>query len=164
MYLILQMQTLLITVHTKRFQLEERRRQVASRLAQSNMNELQIAKELNVDHSTISRDIKVLKEMSNSFTYYLAESNLSHYYRQQFIDGIEEMRAKVSDLNKTVNDIAKRLDRIDSVIGVDSSVIDGDDDGDKTKEAEDSDTSIVDDIMKATAEAEAAAAEAEAEA
>jgi Trp operon repressor len=164
MYLILQMQTLLITVHTKRFQLEERRRQVASMLAQSNMNELQIAKELNVDHSTISRDIKVLKEMSNSFTYYLAESNLSHYYRQQFIEGIEEMRAKVSDLNKTVNDIAKRLDRIDSVIGVDSSVIDGDDDGDKTEEAEDSDTSIVDDIMKATAEAEAAAAEAEAEA
>ena len=46
-----------MTMHTKKFQLEERRRQVASLLAQS-MNEQEIADKLGVDRSTISRDIK----------------------------------------------------------------------------------------------------------
>ena len=46
-----------------RFKTEERRRQVASLLAQS-ITESEIAKKLNVDQSTISRDIKTLKQMS----------------------------------------------------------------------------------------------------
>ena len=40
-----------------KFKIEERRRQIASLLAQS-ITETEIAKKLNVDQSTISRDIK----------------------------------------------------------------------------------------------------------
>jgi IS30 family transposase len=40
-----------------KFKIEERRKQVASLLAQS-MTESEIAQKLNVDQSTISRDIK----------------------------------------------------------------------------------------------------------
>lgn len=50
-----------LTAHN--FKIEERRRQVASLLAQS-MTESEIAQELGVDQSTISRDIKALKELS----------------------------------------------------------------------------------------------------
>jgi DNA-binding NarL/FixJ family response regulator len=43
------------------FKIEERRRQVVSLLAQS-MTETEIAEKLNVDQSTISRDVKALKK------------------------------------------------------------------------------------------------------
>jgi IS30 family transposase len=51
------------TVHKYNFKIEERRRKVASLLAQS-ITEEQIAQKLDVDQSTISRDIKVLKILS----------------------------------------------------------------------------------------------------
>jgi hypothetical protein len=76
--------------HRNKFKIEERRRQVASLLSKS-ATETQIAKELNVDQSTISRDIKVLKEMSQRFVYDLAKSDLAYYYKQS-IDGIEEAK------------------------------------------------------------------------
>ena len=60
------MHKLVSPVHT--FKIEERRRRVASLLAQS-MTETEIAQELNVDQSTISRDIKALKELSQQFVY-----------------------------------------------------------------------------------------------
>ena len=60
------MHKLVCPVHT--FKIEERRRRVASLLAQS-MTETEIAQELNVDQSTISRDIKALKELSQQFVY-----------------------------------------------------------------------------------------------
>jgi IS30 family transposase len=44
-------------MHNNNFKMEERRRKVASMLAQS-MTETEIAEQLNVDQSTISRDIK----------------------------------------------------------------------------------------------------------
>ena len=53
-----------MTVHTKKFHLEERRRQVASLLAQS-MTEQEIADKLGVDCSTISRDINILQLTSS---------------------------------------------------------------------------------------------------
>jgi IS30 family transposase len=46
------------------------------------MTETEIAKELGVDQSTISRDIKVLKELSQRFVYDLAKSDLAYYYKQ----------------------------------------------------------------------------------
>ncbi|MGH9974327.1 MAG: HTH domain-containing protein, partial [Nitrososphaeraceae archaeon] len=55
-----------MTVHTKRYQIEERRRQIASMLAQS-MTEQEIADILKVDRTTISKDVKALKKMSQSF-------------------------------------------------------------------------------------------------
>jgi hypothetical protein len=76
------------------------------------MTEREIADKLGVDRSTISRDIQFLKEMSNSFTYYMAESNLSGYYRQQFIDGIEEVKGKVLNIDKEVKNLSKKTDRM----------------------------------------------------
>jgi len=74
------------------FKIEERRKKVASLLAQS-MTESEIAQELGVDQSTISRDIKALKELSQQFIYDLAKSDLAYYYKQ-CIDGIEEVKMK----------------------------------------------------------------------
>jgi IS30 family transposase len=79
-----------------RFKIEERRRQVASLLAQS-MTESEIAEQLNVDQSTISRDIKALKQMSQQFVFDLAKSDLAYQY-QQSINGIEEVRRKAWEL------------------------------------------------------------------
>jgi DNA-binding transcriptional ArsR family regulator len=77
-------------MHNNNFRIEERRRKVASMLAQS-MTETEIAEQLNVDQSTISRDIKALKEMSQQFVFDLAKSDLAYYYKQS-IDGIEEAK------------------------------------------------------------------------
>jgi DNA-binding transcriptional ArsR family regulator len=79
-----------------KFKIEERRRQVASLLAQS-MTETEIAEKLNVDQSTISRDVKALKEMSQQFVFDLAKSDLAYYYKQ-CINGIEEVRRKVWEM------------------------------------------------------------------
>jgi IS30 family transposase len=79
-----------------KFKIEERRRQVASLLAQST-TETEIAQKLNVDQSTISRDIKALKQMSQQFVFDLAKSDLAYHY-QQCINGIEEVRRKAWEL------------------------------------------------------------------
>jgi Trp operon repressor len=79
-------------VHTKKFQLEERRRQVASMLAQS-MTEQEIADKLGVDRTTVSRDVTVLKRMSEQFVYDLAHSDLAYYYKQ-CLNGLEEAKRK----------------------------------------------------------------------
>jgi hypothetical protein len=44
-----------------------------------------------MDQSTINRDVKVLKEMSQKFVFDLANSDLEYYYKQS-IDGIEEAK------------------------------------------------------------------------
>jgi len=79
-----------LNCHAHKFKIEERRRKVSSLLAQS-MTESEIAQELNVDQSTISRDVKALKELSQHFVYDLAKSDLAYYYKQS-IDGIEEAK------------------------------------------------------------------------
>ena len=56
------------------------------------MTESEIAQELGVDQSTISRDIKALKELSQ-FVYDLAKSYLAYGYKQ-CIDGVEEVKRK----------------------------------------------------------------------
>ncbi|HEY9387416.1 MAG TPA: HTH domain-containing protein, partial [Nitrososphaeraceae archaeon] len=77
-------------MHRKK--IEERRRNITSLLAQS-ISESEIAEKLGVDQSTISRDIKALKEMSQRFVFDLAKSDLAYYYKQ-CIDGIEEVKRK----------------------------------------------------------------------
>lgn len=86
---------------THKFEIEDRRRKVATLLAQS-MTETEIADELKVDQSTISRDIKVLKELSQRFVFDLATSDLVYYYKQ-CIDGIEEVRRKGLEIFKGQN-------------------------------------------------------------
>jgi IS30 family transposase len=80
------------------FKIEERRRQVASVLAQS-MTETEIAEKLNVDQSTISRDVEALKEMSQQFVFDLAKSDLAYYYKQS-INGIEEAKKEAWKIRK----------------------------------------------------------------
>ena len=72
------------------FKIEDRRRKVSSLLAQS-MTESEIAQMLGVDQSTISRDVKALKELSKQFVYDLAKSDLAYGYKQ-CIDGVEEVK------------------------------------------------------------------------
>ena len=52
-------------------------------------SEREIAQQLGVDRSTISRDIKALKIECQKFVYDLAKSDLAYYYKQS-IGGIEE--------------------------------------------------------------------------
>src|SRR5438094_8333518 len=81
-----------ISLSAHNLKIDERRRKVSSLLAQS-MTENEIAQELGVDQSTISRDIKALKELSQQFVFDLAKSDLAFYYKQ-CIDGIEEVKKK----------------------------------------------------------------------
>jgi hypothetical protein len=69
------------------FKIEDRRRKVSSLLARS-MTESEIAQMLGADQSTISRDVKALKELSKQFVYDLAKSDLAYGYKQ-CIDGVE---------------------------------------------------------------------------
>ena len=55
------------------------------------MTESEIAEKLGVDQSTVSRDIKVLKQLSQQFVFDLAKSDLAYYYKQS-IDGIDEAK------------------------------------------------------------------------
>ena len=93
------MHKLILVTHN--FKIEDRCRRVATLLAQS-MTETEIAQELKVDQSTISRDIKVLKELSQRFVFDLAKSDLAYYYKQ-CIDGIEEVRRKGWEIFKGQN-------------------------------------------------------------
>jgi IS30 family transposase len=67
--------------NVNKFIIEERRRQAASLLAQS-MTEIEIAEKLNVDQSSISRDVKGLKGMSHQIVFDLAKSDLAYYFKQ----------------------------------------------------------------------------------
>jgi IS30 family transposase len=90
------------------FRIEERRRKVASLLAQS-MTEEEIAQQLDVNQSTISRDIKVLKQMSQQFVYDLAKSDLAYYYKQ-CMNGIEEVKRKAWSMFK--NELSNQKDKL----------------------------------------------------
>lgn len=60
---------------------EERRRQVAILVTQS-YSEMEIAAKLGVDNSTISKDIKALKLISQQFIYDITKSDFTYYYKQ----------------------------------------------------------------------------------
>jgi transposase len=65
----------------KRYQIEERRRQVVIMIAQG-MTEIEIGRKLGVDASTISTDIKALKLISQQFIYDITKSDFTYYYKQ----------------------------------------------------------------------------------
>lgn len=85
-----------MALHKSKFIIEQRRKTVASLLAQS-MNEDGIAKILNVDQSTVSRDITALKYLSHKFVYDLAKSDLAYRYKSS-LDGIEEVKKQAWEL------------------------------------------------------------------
>jgi hypothetical protein len=61
--------------------------------------ETEIAQILHVHVSTISRDVKVLKELSQRFVFDLAKGDLTYYYKQ-CIDGMDEIRREAWSLYK----------------------------------------------------------------
>lgn len=81
--------------NVKELAIIERHRQVASLLAQSR-NETEIANQLKVSQSTISRDIQALREASGRFLQDLAKSDLVFSY-QQSIRGIDEIKRNLWD-------------------------------------------------------------------
>lgn len=85
-----------MSLHKSKFNIEQRRKTIASFLAQS-MNETQIAKILDVDQSTVSRDIMALKQLSHKFVYELAKSDLAFCYKS-CLDGIEEVKKQAWEL------------------------------------------------------------------
>jgi uncharacterized protein YerC len=80
------------------YYIEERRKEVAQMLAQGH-TETEIAQILHVHVSTISRDVKVLKELSQRFVFDLAKGDLTYYYKQ-CIDGMDEIRREAWSLYK----------------------------------------------------------------
>jgi hypothetical protein len=62
-------------------QIEERRRQASVMIAQG-MTEVSIAKKLGVDNTTISKDVKALKLISQQFIYDITKSDFTFYYKQ----------------------------------------------------------------------------------
>jgi IS30 family transposase len=100
------------------FKIEERRRKVSSLVPQSR-NESEIAQELNVDQSTINRDVKASKQLSQQFVYDLAKSDLAYYYKQ-CLDGIEEAKRKAWEAYKSINSslILKECDEAKFVLKI----------------------------------------------
>lgn len=92
------------------YEIEERRRQVASLLAQS-MTERQIASQLNVSQPTIHRDIQVLKGMSQQFVYDLAKSDLAYYYKET-IDGLDEVKKQAWTIYNSTSESVQIKDRL----------------------------------------------------
>lgn len=80
------------------YYIEERRREVAQMLAQGH-SETEIAQLLHVHVSTICRDVKILKQLSQRFVFDLAKGDLTYYYKQ-CIDGIDEIRREAWSLYK----------------------------------------------------------------
>jgi hypothetical protein len=69
---------------------EARRKQVMTLLSKC-ANEDQIAMQLGVNQSTVSRDIKALKAAAQSYVYDLAKSNLAYEYVKT-INGLDEVK------------------------------------------------------------------------
>lgn len=89
----------------KKFEIEERRKQIRPMLARS-MTQQEIANKLNVDKKTISRDIKAIKEESQQFIYDLAKSDLAFHY-QKCLDTLTEVEREAwaaHDRSKNLKD------------------------------------------------------------
>jgi endonuclease III-like uncharacterized protein len=69
------------------------------------MTEQEIGQALNTSQSTISTDVKALKEMSTRFVYDLAKSDLAFYYRQKLdsLDQVKREAWKLYDSTETTN-------------------------------------------------------------
>lgn len=84
------------------------RRDKVSELAAQGYNQAEIAKHLQVDDATISRDIYVLKKGAQQFVYDLAKNDLCYYYKQS-IQGIGGVKRRVWELYDASNDNRTKL-------------------------------------------------------
>ena len=88
-----------------KFIIEERRRWVAKLWAQSK-SETEIARELNCNVSTICRDIKFLKKLSQQFVFDLAK-DLGFYYKS-CIDTMNEIQQKCWNIYNNDDQISQK--------------------------------------------------------
>jgi DNA-binding transcriptional ArsR family regulator len=96
--------------HKSPFEIEERRRRVACMLARS-MTESEIAQQLGVDQSTVSRDIKALKEESQQFVFNLAKSDLAYYYKHK-LNSLEETKREAWNVYNNTNEQTTDVDKV----------------------------------------------------
>lgn len=88
-----------------KFIIEERRRVVAKLWAQSK-SETEIARELHCNVSTICRDIKFLKKLSQQFVFDLAK-DLGFYYKG-CIDTMDQIQQKCWDIFNNDDQISQK--------------------------------------------------------
>jgi transcriptional regulator with XRE-family HTH domain len=65
----------------KQYEIEERQKQITIMVAQG-MTQIEIGQKLGVDNSTISKDIKAMKLISQQFIYDIRHSDFTFYYKQ----------------------------------------------------------------------------------
>ncbi len=90
------------------------RRQKLWILLTKGLKSYDIAKELNVDHSTISKDIKYLSGQSQQFLNELARSTLPMMY-QKSIDGITEVLKECWNIYQSTDESINWLQRISAL-------------------------------------------------
>jgi IS30 family transposase len=89
---------------------DERRRQVAILVTQS-YTEVEIAAKLGVDNTTISKDIKALKLISQQFIYDITKSDFTFYYKQ-CLDTIKLVLRKQWEIAEKENITMQDMNRV----------------------------------------------------
>lgn len=87
-----------------------RRRQVAELLSQS-YNETEIARELGISVSSVSRDISALRAESQQFVDELADSQLAFHYKR-CIDGLNSVKREAWQFYRSKKDSMKPGERL----------------------------------------------------
>ncbi len=106
------------TMRTARqYIIEERRRQVATMVMQS-MTEVEIAKKLGVDDTTISKDIKALKLISQQFIYDITKSDFTYYYKQCLDMAKLVLRRQMEIVNKDTPITKEDMDRAKILVDI----------------------------------------------
>jgi hypothetical protein len=109
-----------VAANNSKYAIEERRRQVSFMLARS-MTEQEIAHALNTSQSTISTDVKALKEMSTRFIYDLARSDLSFFYKQK-LDSLDQVKREAWKLyNSTETSNKEKLFALKVIVASDET-------------------------------------------
>lgn len=91
----------------KALAIEQRRKKVAFLLANSvQISQTEIAKQLDTDKATISRDIQYLRSQATTWVFKLAKENLAHFYKAT-IDDIDRAKQEAWKIyyNKEDKDI-----------------------------------------------------------
>ena len=94
----------------KQYEIEERRKQVGI-LAARDYTEIEIAKKLGVDNSTISKDIKALKLITQQFIYDITKSDFAFYYKQG-LDTVKMVLRKQWEIAEKENITVEDMNRL----------------------------------------------------
>jgi hypothetical protein len=109
----------------RQYQIEERRRQVSIMIAQG-MSEVDIAKKLVVDNTTISKDVKALKLISKQFIYDITKSDFTYYYKQSLdmVKDVLQKQMEIVDKEQITNQDVIRAKILSDILGTVSTLND----------------------------------------